>query len=316
MAVDCVLDNCSLTLPYWLYSIELSLASEKPVSRFLAATLRGGFGYTLKKVVCPRFRENCAGCMLKNNCAYIYLFESAGMPESPRLRKYKSVPRPFALRPRQTGKTISIELLLVGKAGAYLPYFIYALDRLGEQGLGKRRETFRVERVMNGDQLIYPFAEGTINHKAQPRLAQIEPGAQKASHVTVVFTSPLVLRKEGKVLHAWDTRAFFATLLRRVTNLNAFYGMSPELDIDPSIYMNALHSFHAQPNLFTRRLTRISTRQKKEIDYSGIMGSVELHGEIGPVLPLLSAGAIFGVGKNTVFGFGVYHLHIGTGLEE
>jgi CRISPR/Cas system endoribonuclease Cas6 (RAMP superfamily) len=35
-------------------------------------------------------------------------------------------------------------------------------------------------------------------------------------------------------------------------------------------------------------------------------GSVRLSGDVGTLMPLLKAGEVLGVGKNTVFGFGEY----------
>jgi len=298
----------SLSLPYNLYRFHLDFQHNQPISRFPAATLRGAFGYTLRGLVCMDMKINCAECILQPKCAYAYLFETLPSEKSPRLRKLKAVPRPFAIRTAKHDTQGGFEILLVGNAVSYMPYFIYTFNKLGKKGVGAQKSRFQIAQVTCGDTIVYDGAQMLEGNGVGQKVLNIFPGDTAQGGVSLHFQSPLVLRKNGAVLRQWDSSAFVTTLLRRVTNLNAFHGENPEHEIDPRLYIEAAKTLQARAELDTSENSRFSTRQKKRIDYSGLVGTVHLKGNIGTLMPLLKAGEILGVGKNTVFGFGVYAL--------
>lgn len=294
-------------LPYKLFTFSLRLESDQPVSRFPAATLRGGFGYTLRGLVCATPKIPCRRCLLKHQCAYSFLFETPPPPNAARLGKYHAVPRPFALRPRFDRDSAELELLLVGNAVPYLPHFIYALNTMGRKGIGKRRLRFEVTNVRTGDTTVFPIGDNEVTPDIEPDNLTVEPGEPRNGRVTLRFVSPFVIRKNGAVLDRFEPQAFVTTLLRRVTNLDAFFG-SRGNGVDPTPYVEAARELTVTNDLQMENKTRISTRQKKKIDYSGLTGNAELRGNVGTLMPLLRAGEVVGVGKNTVFGYGVYSI--------
>jgi len=298
----------NISLPYRRFDVKLDLASSESVSSFLGATLRGGFGYVLKKTVCAAGRQSCERCILRNQCAYAWLFETFPHADAVRLRKYKHVPHPFAMRPAQNGSRMLIELVLIGDAIRFLPYFIYTFDKLGATGLGKRRVRFSVQEAVADDQTVVYSARSpdAIAENAAPRTLTIKPGRKRLGTVTLNFISPVVIRRESKPLDRFDPVPFVTTLLRRVTNLNAFFGENKTIDIDPSPYIKAAESLACDSSMRPLPLRRFSTRQQQRIDYTGLVGTATLKGDVGTLTPLLKAGEILGVGKNTVFGFGRY----------
>ncbi len=301
--------DSTITLPYKQFRITLSLEDERPVSHFLAATLRGGFGSTLRSIVCTTPQQQCPRCLLKHTCAYAYLFETFPAPGSARLNKYRAIPRPFTMVPQQKGDTIEILLTLIGNSIRYLPYFIYTLNTLGRKGLGKRKIRFSVHGVCDRDEtVLYPVAENEVAADITPDMLSVYPGEMNEGERILDFYTPLVVRKNGTILEHFDGDAFVRTLLRRVTNLHAFYGEPPLHDIDPSPYLKPVQEISFSSRMHKKEAARFSTRQKKHIDYSGIIGRVHLQGNIGSILPLLQAGEILGVGKNTVFGYGQYRI--------
>lgn len=307
-----------IRIPYRLFKTEIELQSDRPVSRFPAATLRGGFGYTLRRIVCSFKGNECSVCILKNKCIYPFLFESAPPADAPRLRKYRTVPRPFALRPDQDGSRVTLDLLLIGDAVGMLPFFIHTLNELGKHGIGKGSVPFTVSRVCteNGDSL-YSAGNAHECREVEPLVLEVQPGEPYAGTAALCFKSPLALRKDGALLPQFIPDVFITTLLRRITNLNAFYGTDREMDIDPAPYIHAMETLNVETEMHPAGQSRFSTRQKKTIDYSGILGSVRLSGDIGTLMPLLKAGEVLGVGKNTVFGFGEYDLTpLSTFLSE
>ncbi len=299
----------AIRIPCRTLTMTLELKSTASVSSFPASTIRGGFGYTLKRLVCGLGRKSCDGCILKCNCAYPFLFETAPGDDATRLKRYVSIPRPFAIRPRQEGDRVIVELLLIGNAVEMLPFFVLTFIELGKNGLGKHQIPFMVQSVTTWDgEKIYASGNDNGPLRVGPLILSISPGERHTGTVTLRFVSPLVLRKEGKIISYFDTRAFFTTLLRRITNCNAFYGLDRDLEVDPAPYLAAADAMTCETDMRPLRQQRVSTRQQQRIDYSGLVGSVKLHGDIGTVLPLLRAGEVLGVGKNTVFGQGVFRV--------
>lgn len=300
----------SLFLPVTSFLVNLDLEAQKSVSSFLEATLRGGFGYTLRSLVCMTKKPTCENCMLANSCAYKFLFETLPPPDAPRMRGYQAVPRPFTLRAQQRGTSLSVSLTLFGDALAYLPYFIYTFDKLGEKGLGTDSVRFKVKNVLRGEQTVYCGNDGTMASGINSDVLELKPGVPGVGSVHLRFETPLIIRKEGQDLSHFEAPAFFSTLLRRFTNLNAFFGKYKDTQINPQEYLAPVASLEVQSDMHRLERSRYSTRQKAQLDYSGLVGSVTLTGEIGRLMPLLRAGVVIGVGKNTVFGGGVYKMEV------
>ncbi|GAH99500.1 unnamed protein product, partial [marine sediment metagenome] len=66
---------------------------------YKGSTLRGGFGQTLKRVVCVTKNKECKNCLLKEKCVYSYIFETPPPKDATRLRKYPFAPHPFVIEP-------------------------------------------------------------------------------------------------------------------------------------------------------------------------------------------------------------------------
>jgi len=121
---------------------------------FAGSALRGVFGRGLKRAVCVTGESNCADCLLYRRCVYPYIFETPPPPETLRMRKYPAAPHPFVLaaslsQPRKipAQQVFTVELALIGRAFAHLPYVVEALRNAGRRGLGRTRGRFRVTAV-------------------------------------------------------------------------------------------------------------------------------------------------------------------------
>jgi len=69
------------------------------LNAFAGSTLRGGFGHIFKSTICIWPPGDCPRCLLKNTCAYPYIFETAPPPGSEKLRNLDQIPRPFVIEP-------------------------------------------------------------------------------------------------------------------------------------------------------------------------------------------------------------------------
>jgi hypothetical protein len=62
---------------------------------FKGSTFRGVFGVALKKVVCALKQQECAACLLREQCLYARIFETPSRPGDGR----PSPPHPFVIEP-------------------------------------------------------------------------------------------------------------------------------------------------------------------------------------------------------------------------
>lgn len=300
--------SISSSIAYKKFNFELSLHDETAVSRFPAATIRGGFGITLRKLVCPTIDVQCSGCLLRHSCVYCYLFETTPHPASPRLKQYKTLPHPFTLWCDQSGSTLKIELVLIGKAVQYLPYFIYTLKKLGQQGLGRERITYTLLKVAAGELVVYRDGCDDVSMTFSTDYIECRSGEDLQGSCTLDFYTPVLLRKDGRFVKGYDNYSFFSTLLRRITSLYTIHCDGDNFDDCKPLLNRWTSEITATPAMKLIQNRRFSTRQNRHIDYDGFTGTVALTGNIGLFMPFLKTGELLAVGKNTAFGFGRYRI--------
>lgn len=130
-------------------------------------TLRGAFGSTFKRLVCPTSHECRETCRMKATCPYGQIFEPSPPTDSERLSLNQDIPRPFVFRPphgieatARPGDSLSFDLILIGKALEYFPYFLVTFRELGDQGIGLGRGRYSLARVLapRGDVVRHPFS--------------------------------------------------------------------------------------------------------------------------------------------------------------
>jgi hypothetical protein len=144
----------NLIIPYQTFQFVLKPKERIILPPYKGSTFRGGFGNAFKKVVCISRNTECSLCMLKEKCIYSYVFETQPPSDSSVMRKYEKAPHPFIIEPpsekRQVYNSddeIAFNLILIGRAADYLPYFIYSFDELGKKGIGKNRGKFELTKV-------------------------------------------------------------------------------------------------------------------------------------------------------------------------
>jgi len=143
---------------------------------YKGSTLRGGFGYAFKRVVCAIRNKECPDCILKERCVYSYVFETPPPSDTKIMRKYKTVPHPFVIEPPsekkrgyKPGDEINFGLILIGKAIDCLPYFIYTFDELGKIGIGKGKSKYELKSVSCDGKTIYDSGTKPSRHSAPHR---------------------------------------------------------------------------------------------------------------------------------------------------
>ena len=295
---------------------------------YKGATLRGGFGYAFKKVVCALRSKECGTCLLKEKCVYSYIFETPPPADSQMMRKYPSAPHPFVLLPPleddrvyETGERLAFHLTLIGKAIDYLPYFIYTFEELGKMGLGKERGNFSLEEVeviQSGEgskgkgqkkETIYSGKERVL-HSNCPfySIPNLKTSDLAPRSLTLVFLTPTRLKFQEELTSDLKFHVFFRNLIRRISLLSYFHcGQPLEVDFRSLIKESELIQT-LQSNLRWHDWERYSTRQGSRMKLGGVMGKIVFSGDLNSFLPYLLLGEWVHVGKGSSFGLGKYGI--------
>lgn len=286
--------------------------------------LRGGFGVAFRRLVCVDMRWECAECTLRFTCAYTTVFNPFLPPDADRMTGNRDIPRPFVFKPplsTQThfprGAALVFELVVIGKAIEYLPYFIVAFRALGDIGLGLNRTPVRLARVEALDVGRSPALayEGELNlmHPTPPISLDLRvPDATSAGDdaLALRFLTPTTLRagstadRPAQLVRRPEFHHIIKRLRDRLNALATFFGNGP-LPLDFKALGEAAEQVRTVDDRTQwQERARFSARRNTPHDLSGFMGTMSFCGNVARFLPLLRAGELVHVGKNAVFGNG------------
>lgn len=284
---------------------------------YKGATLRGGFGHAFKRVVCALREKNCRDCLLKEKCIYSYVFETPPPSDTRIMRKYSAAPHPFVIEPPSEtkrgfvpGNEITFNLILIGKAIGYLPYFIYAFDELGEIGIGKGKGKFELRSVECDGKTIYDSESKTLKHIKTASLSFYNAGSgEGCSDIKLNFLTPTRILYNGSLTLDLQFHILIRQLLRRLSLLSYFHcgGNPSEIDFKGMIE-KAKEVKVKKSNLCWYDWERYSARQDTRMKMGGFLGEITFEGDIQAFLPLVKAGEVLHVGKGTTFGLGKYEI--------
>jgi hypothetical protein len=288
------------------------------------SVLRGGLGHVLKRTVCaqPHLRR-CDDCLLVHNCAYAYLFETRPHPGSEALSTHEAVPRPFVIEPPldwrtciPPGELLTFQVVLIGRAVDFLPYFLVVFRELGEAGLGRGRGKYTLREV----RAVHPLSEqeqpvydgetllGTGLEVTADEIAVWAEGLP-TDQLTVRFLTPARLKHKGEFAReSVDFHVLVRALLRRLSSLVYFHcGVQWETDYRGWVE-RARGVKTTETHLDWMEWERYSGRQEQSIGMGGVVGSITYAGDLVAFRPLLALGQWIHVGKGAVFGNGQYQM--------
>lgn len=291
---------------------------------FKGATLRGGFGRSLRKITCALRRKSCLSCILRVNCAYSYIFETGPTADSDILHmsKYERIPHPFVLEPpRETkmdypkGSEISFSLILVGKAIDYAAYYVLSFAELGKDGIGRRKGKYRLSGVvdeMKGESVFDPETQ-TLQRiqRSYLEIPEIAPSEEGKNRVTLSLESPLRLKFRRQLVSQLEFHMLIRNLLRRLTLLYYFHceRRVPNLDVGGLIKRSETVRT-VESSLRWYDINRYSSRQRSKLKMGGLIGSITFEGNLNPFIPILAAGEVLHAGTGTSFGLGKYRMTV------
>ncbi|MFZ5653800.1 MAG: CRISPR system precrRNA processing endoribonuclease RAMP protein Cas6 [Pseudomonadota bacterium] len=309
--------RAEVVLPLARYRLQLRTETRVCLPAYAGSAWRGALGHALKRTVCVTGARHCPDCLLYRSCVYPYVFETPPPEQAAKLRKYPAAPHPFVIEPwpecreLAPGEAFGVDLVLIGRGNAQLAYFIEALRRAGERGLGSGDGRYALAGVAQetaaGWQAVYaPGGRLDVLPATAPAVPPLPAGP-----VRVELRTPLRLKVGGDLVTPGRLRFrdFFSQLLRRISLLSYFHTDTP-LETDFRALVQAAENVAlAEPELRWQDWTRHSSRQGTLLQMGGLVGGFMLAGEaLAPFWPYLWLGQWTHAGKGAVMGLGRYRL--------
>ncbi len=290
---------------------------------YKGSALRGGFGWTFKRVICSERNKDCSSCPRAEDCIYIYIFETRLPKNSKVLKNLKDIPRPFVIRPPledkgvyKKGEELSFEMVLIGKAIEYFPYFVFTFEELGRRGLGKGRGRYILKAVNQQEELgekrgIFDGRQGRF--KDSPVVSTWSDCIKRfdrfeGDRLSLNFLTPTRISYESRLSRNLEFHILLRNLLRRISNLSYFHN-EKEIILD---YKGLIEDSKTigilEDRTEFRDWERYSNRQGQRIKMGGLIGEITYSGELQKFLPLLILGEAIHIGENTTFGMGRYQI--------
>ncbi len=283
-----------------------------PVDKVSA--LRGGMGEMLLRANCIRNRD-CTNCDFSDECIVRRTMYS----------KYEKVPQFVTTddsigyilecenydRVFYAGDLLQFHLILFGKTIVYFNQYMQAFFALGREGIGKERAQYQIVSVTNtqdkpllDDNAVYMqnYQVHTIDEYVNYRIGCI---LRAGHHNSLVFHTPVSLKYQGEFQEEYRVEAIWNAVLRRIYMLECFEGIADNVYDIEGVKDFVLPDIAGQE---ARRVNvrRYSSTQDRRMVLSGIKGQVWFDLIPEQMLPLLLAGELIHIGKNTSFGFGRY----------
>ena len=303
------------------YRFDCLMTTAAQVPAYKGSMLRGAFGHAFKKVCCALRRQECTSCLLTETCPYSYVFEvHATTPaEASGRTRVSARPHPYTLSPPlsdnreyQAGERFSFDLTLFGRGNDYLPHIVYAVETMGENGIGSRigdnRGRFVLEGIEMGSQRIYDRKSRQLHRGPGLDTLTVTPNQTEnqaaMEELTIHFQTPLRLKHQNELQDTLPFHLLIRAALRRVAILEEHYGDGePPLDYRGLVRRaEAVRTVASDCRWF--ELERYSARQKSAMLLGGLTGTIRYQGALGEFLPLLRYCEQTRLGKQTTFGLG------------
>ncbi len=274
------------------------------------SAIRGGMGEMLLRANCIRDRV-CESCDFETECIVRRTMYSKFPLKPNYVTNGESIGYVLECENDQTcfpeGETLSFNLILFGRAIVYFNQYLQAFYMLGRHGIGAGHAKFIIvsikntcfQDILDGDNLLMKnYQVQTISSYVIHRM-KMAAGSEK----TLVFQTPATLKYNGEFLQKFRMDAIFNAVKRRIYMLDCFEGINNDFYHDYEVPVPDVSNQKSKHV----KVCRYSSRKGKMHLY-GITGFIQLKELYPETLPVLLAGELVHIGKNTSFGFGRYRI--------
>ena len=304
-----------VAMPLPIARLHLTVRAQGPLQLppYAGSMLRGAFGHALL-ALSPLPHTGGQPCALHATCPYCQLFAAPPLA-SHSLQRFSHMPQPYVVEPPTggaqrlpAGQTFGFGLVLIGKALGLLPTVLQAWQRALRTGLGAGYTPCTPVDICdeNGLQRLSGKREQLSNLNIA-----LPPAPALGAQATLHFHTPLRLQVQGKPVRAAQltARDLLIALARRSQLLSDVHlgAAAPQQDFAALSTLATAIELHPQ-DLQWFDWGRYSQRQQQEMQLGGLLGSVQLRGDLAPFAELLHQGQWLHVGKNATMGLGGYRL--------
>ncbi|MDR3049653.1 MAG: CRISPR system precrRNA processing endoribonuclease RAMP protein Cas6 [Elusimicrobiota bacterium] len=291
------------------YTFYLKAQEDMLLPSYKGSMFRGGFGQVFKSLNCVnRLSKECKNCPVAKTCAYKYIFETSDANDIPRPYVFET---DFAdKRNYKKDEIFNFTLLLFGKAMEFAPHFIFSFIELGKIGFASRKYKFALEKVTdNSGNVLFDGKEickkaDIICAKDLIDNAKIRKNINK---IELEFITLFRLEIGGKLIKSPNFIDIVKVLTRRINTIGKYHCESKE-QINHLELINKANDIAMESHLGWFDWTRYSARQKRTMEFGGVLGNIVLSGDLEIFIPYLIIGSFIHIGKNCTFGLGKYNM--------
>ena len=211
------------------------------------------------------------------------------------------------------GDELSFELVLIGRAQEFFPYFVVALREVDRIGRGRRTvELHHIEAlpaVSGAARIVYDAADNLVRGAADSiTLEQCGTLPLPEDGLTIEFLTQTRLKHEGRFIRHPVFQVVFRRLLGRLSSLARFHCGAP-MDIDFRYLIEQAASIRmVRDETKWTRWQRYSARQERRMEWEGVIGRARYEGEFTPFWKFLKFGELVHLGHGATFGLGKYRI--------
>ncbi len=294
------------------FGLRITEDTQLPVNKVSA--IRGGIGEMLLRANCIRDRR-CGSCDFESECIVRRTLYSRFDEKPDFVTSGDSVG--YVLECEDYGKDfyegdiVEFHLILFGKTIVYFSQFLQAIYQLGMTGIGKTYARYEVAFIRNtlGKDILRGSEVLMGQYKVLTLWDYVRYRQKKSADYEdlcrIRFRTPVTVKYQGKVQQTLSMEAILPALCRRIYMLDCFEGLGCEMLKWEGIYPQVLSEYSEPITVY-----RYSSTQDQKMPLRGIKGELRLKKIPEELFPLLLAGELIHIGKNTSFGFGRYHLSV------
>jgi hypothetical protein len=249
--------------------------------------------------------------MFNATCIYGLTFESIVPKNNAALSGRDRISHPVIISADDFAEkeidSIVLNLIFLGPAIPYIPYFYYAIKKGGETGITKERIPYQVNDIIEYSdtkkERSLMIDEQHIDTQLEPELWEFSSKTETITHKSYIISliSPLRYKAEGHYVRQLVDVEFAMCLHRRAQVLCSQYGRN---DFTGDYRFSGNWAISEQ-NLKWRDFVHYSSRQKKAMRLGGLIGDFTVSGDFSSYeYALLQFAELFHGGKNTNFGLG------------
>ena len=300
------------SLPIARYQFTFTVTEPIQLPEYAGSTLRGAFGWALRKIACMTKQAECKGCPLYRTCPYTNIFETPA-PTEHELQKFSQVPNGYMIEPPDWGEKVYISgeklqfsLVLFGRLIDQLPLIAFAFKRAFEYNVGRGKAHLLDISAFNEN--AEKFEPILVNGNIIEHHKSVKFPECFTNNAEIEISTPLRLQENSKPLNEKEINVerFFISLAKRIALLSEFHFKPFDLDFES--LKNQIAQIEDKKYLKWQDWTRYSSRQDQKMKLGGVVGKWQFKNLSLELSKLLYIGQWLHCGKNATFGLGKYRI--------